>query len=208
MIQTIQSKDVSLGEVKRQFNLQLTTEPEFFTELQADLPVTSAVEQQQLGRIQQNYLNITDCKSFSEEAVKMVVLAPLLDLASFYKAPFGLRTEEPIELSAEDEGLKVKGKIDVLVLKDKLWVLVIESKSTRFDVFSALPQALTYLLSAPNKEEPAYGLLVNGREFVFVKLQHKPTPIYARSAALSVEHENQLKQVLGILKNMRHKMTA
>ena len=181
MIQTAQAKDISLGEIKKQFNLQLTTEPNFFNEWQSDLPVVSAAEQKQIARIQQNYFNLAERKSFSEES---------------------------IELSAEDEGLRVKGKIDVLVVKEKLWVLVVESKSTRFDVVSALPQALTYLLSAPNKEEPVYGLVVNGREFLFVKLQHGSRPIYARSFALSIERENELKQVLGILKTFQRKMTT
>lgn len=208
MIQTAQAKDISLGEIKKQFNLQLTTEPNFFNEWQSDLPVVSAAEQKQIARIQQNYFNLAERKSFSEESVKMVVLSPLLDLANFYQSPFGLMTEESIELSAEDEGLRVKGKIDVLVVKEKLWVLVVESKSTRFDVVSALPQALTYLLSAPNKEEPVYGLVVNGREFLFVKLQHGSRPIYARSFALSIERENELKQVLGILKTFQRKMTT
>ncbi len=44
-----------------------------------------------------------------------------------------------------------------------------ESKNTQFDVVSALPQALAYMLAAPNPETPVYGLLVNGREFVFIK---------------------------------------
>jgi len=136
----------------------------------------------------------------------MVVLSPRLDLAAFYQAPFGLQTEESSELTSEDEGLIVKGKIDVLVVRQALWVLVIESKSTQFDVLSALPQTLTYLLNAPEREKPVYDLLVNGREFVFVKLEHKPSLIYARSFALSIERNNELEQVLSILKLIQRKI--
>jgi len=100
----------------------------------------------------------------SEEAVKMVVLSPLLDLAGFYQPP--LRLKDFIEISAEDEGAIVKGSIDVLVIQKRFWVLVIEAKSTKFDVLIALPQALAYMLNDPNPNQPNFGLLVNGREFV------------------------------------------
>ena len=208
MIQTAQARDISLEELKERFNLQLSTETIFFPEWQSELPEISATEQHQLERIQQNYANLASRKSFSEEAVKMVVLSPLLDLANFYRAPFSLSTEEAIELTSEDEGVKVRGKIDVLVMKQRLWILVIESKSTQFDVLSALPQALTYLLSAPNHDRPVYGLLVNGREFVFIKLMYAEKPTYARSFALSIERKNELEQVLGVLKVIQQKVIA
>jgi len=77
----------------------------------------------------------------SEEAVKIVVLSPLLDLAGFYQPPFEIETETPIRISAEDDGVIVKGNIDVLVVQKQFWILVIESKSTKFDVMTALLQA-------------------------------------------------------------------
>lgn len=210
MAQTAQARDISLEDLKSQFSLQPAAQADFFSEWQSEwqgeLSALSELEQQQLIRVQQNYLNLSGRRNFSEEAVKMVVLSPLLDLAAFYQSPFGLQTEESVELISEDEGFTVRGKIDVLVLLQRLWVLVIEAKSTQFDVLSALPQALTYLLNAPNREKPAYGLLVNGREFVFVKLMHQPTPTYARSFALSVERSNELAQVLSILKAIRHQV--
>ena len=208
MAQTAQARDISLEDLKSQFGLQPAAQADFFSEWQGELLALSEVEQRQLGRVQQNYLNLAGRRNFSEEAVKMVVLSPLLDLAAFYQSPFGLQTEESVELISEDEGFTVRGKIDVLVFLQQLWVLVIEAKSTQFDVLSALPQALTYLLNAPNREKPAYGLLVNGREFVFVKLMHQPTPTYARSFALSVERSSELAQVLSILKAIRHQVLA
>lgn len=197
-----QAKDISLDELHSEFNLQPVPSQGFFDEWRQDLPVLSEFERSQLARLQQNYANLSG-RNFSEEAVKMVVLSPLLDLAELYRAPFRLYTEESVEITSEDEGRILKGKIDVLVIRQQLWVLTIESKSTRFDVLTALPQALTYMLSAPDRDKPAYGLLVNGREFVFVKLVHEPTPTYARSFALSIERDNDLEQVLSILKTIR-----
>ena len=208
MAQTAQARDISLEDFKTQFGLQPAIQADFLSEWQGDLSALSELEQQQLIRVQQNYLNLSGRKNFSEEAVKVVVLSPLLDLAAFYRSPFGFQTEESVELVLEDEGFTVRVKIDALVFLRQLWALVIEAKSTQFDVLSALPQALTYLLNAPNREKPAYGLLVNGREFVFVKLTHQPTPTYARSFALSVERSNELEQVLSILKAIRHQILA
>lgn len=206
MAQLVQARDISLEELHTQFNLQAAPQKEFLSEWQADLPTITAIEKQQLVRVQENYLNLASRKSFSEETVKMVVLSPLLDLAGFYQTPFGIQTEEPIEITAEDEGITVRGNIDVLVVRPQFWVLVIESKSTRFDVLTALPQALAYMLNAPNSEKPVYGLLVNGREFVFIKLTHHPIPQYARSFALSIERDHELEQVLGTLKLIKQKI--
>ncbi|MEM8642175.1 MAG: type I restriction endonuclease subunit R [Cyanobacteria bacterium P01_G01_bin.54] len=216
MVKAIPSRDLSLAELQEQFDLQRADQPDFFPEWQtsgaiafgsAQSAIASATEKQQLQRIQQNYLNLASRKVFSEEAVKMVVLSPLLDLAGFYQAPFGIQTEEPIELKAEEGNVVVKGNIDVLVVLRQFWVLVVESKSTQFDVLTALPQALSYMLTSPNPERPVYGLLVNGREFVFVKVSRQPQCIYARSYALSVERDDDLQHVLDILKWIRQTLS-
>lgn len=186
MVQTQSARDISLKDIEERFGLQVILQPDFFVEW-SELLAPSEFERQQLLRVQQNYMNLSVQHNFSEETVKMVILSPLLDIAAFYQAPFAIRTEESIELSAEDEGHIIKGKVDVLVVHQRLWVLAIESKSTQFDVLTALPQALVYMLSAPEQTQPAYGLLVNGREFVFIKLTYKPALRCVRSFALSVE---------------------
>ncbi|MDF5730967.1 MAG: type I restriction endonuclease subunit R [Rhizonema sp. PD38] len=193
MLQTIQARDISLYELEEKFALQLAQEEQFFTEWTDNLPLLTETEKLSLKRLKSNYLNLTKRRPMSEEAVKMVVLSPLLDLAGFYQSPFEIETEKSLEISAEDDSVIVKGKIDVLIIQQRFWVLVIESKSTRFDVLTALPQALAYMLDTPNVEQPTFGLLVNGREFVFVKLLQQGQPKYARSFALSIEKENELQ---------------
>lgn len=153
MAPLLPARDISLEEVRSRFNLQEASKRDFFTEWRQQLPDSTDLEKQQLARIRQNYANLFGRQNCSEEAVKMVVLSSLLDLAGFYQAPFGIQTEESIEIVAEDDGLVVRGKVDVLVVQQQFWVLVIESKRTRFDVLTALPQALTYLLSVPNKAD-------------------------------------------------------
>jgi len=46
----------------------------------------------------------------------------LLDLAGVYLPPFYVNTEEEVHLVAEDEGLPIRGRIDVLVLGSVLGV--------------------------------------------------------------------------------------
>jgi predicted type IV restriction endonuclease len=202
MVQTIQARDISLYELEEKFGLQLVTNAEFCTEWTENLPLLTDVEKLSLERVKSNYLNLTKRRPMSEEAVKMVVLSPLLDLAGFYQPPFEIETEKSTEISAVDESIIVKGNIDVLVIQKRLVVLVIESKSTKFDVITALPQALAYMLDTPNVEQPTFGLLVNGREFVFVKLVQQEKPKYARSYALSVERDTEFQQVLSVLKRI------
>ncbi|MEH2067553.1 MAG: type I restriction endonuclease [Nostoc sp.] len=169
-MQTIQARDISLYELEEKFGLQSVKNDDFFTELTENLPSLSDGEKLSLERVKNNYFNLTKRRPMSEEAVKMIVLSPLLDLAGFYQPHFEIETETSTEISAVDESVIVKGNIDVLVLNKRFWVLVIESKSTKFDVITALPQALAYMLDARNIEQPIFGLIVNGREFVFVKL--------------------------------------
>ncbi|NJM71918.1 MAG: type I restriction endonuclease subunit R [Scytonema sp. RU_4_4] len=184
---------ISLEELQEHFGLRLTTNPEFFPEWQENLPILTDEEKRALDRVKSNYFNLFNGRYLLEEVVKMVVLSPLLDLAGFYQPPFAIKTESSIEITAEDKGVIVRGNIDVLVIQQQLWVFVIESKSTKFDVMEALPQALTYMLDNPRSDKATFGFLVNGREFVFVKLTQEDRPLYSRSYALSMERENELE---------------
>ncbi|NEQ61892.1 MAG: type I restriction endonuclease subunit R [Moorea sp. SIO4A1] len=200
MVQTIQAQDLSLEELQEHFGLQLTTDSQFFPDWQDNLPSLTDEEKRSLERVRSNYFNLVNRRPLLEEAVKMVVLSPLLDLAGFFQPPFSIKTETSVAIAAEDNRVIVRGRIDVLVVRQRLWILVIESKSTKFDVMAALPQALAYMLDGSNSDKPRFGFLVNGREFVFVKLQPADVPIYGRSYALSIDRENELEQVLAALK--------
>jgi len=120
MVQTIQSWDISLYELEEKFGLQLVTNADFFTEWTNDLLSLNDAENLSLERVKSNSLNLTQRRPMSEEAVKMVVLSPLLDLAGFYQPPFEIETEKSTEISAVDESIIVKGNIDVLVIQKRL----------------------------------------------------------------------------------------
>lgn len=84
MVQTIQARDISLYDLEEKFGLELITDPDFFTEWVENLPTLTNDEKLALERIKSNYLNLTKRRPMSEEAVKMVVLSRLLDLAGLY----------------------------------------------------------------------------------------------------------------------------
>ncbi|BAC90913.1 hypothetical protein [Gloeobacter violaceus] len=206
MASTIQAKDLSLDDLFEQFRLEQTEEEAFFREWQDELPSLSEPESIWLERVRLNYRELTASRFISENAVKMVVLSPLLDMAGFYRHPFRLETEVETSLAieAEDEGVLYKGRIDVLLLWKKLWVLIIESKSARFNVTLALPQTLFYMLSGP--EPVAFALISNGEDFLFAKLTKQPVPRYAlsRKFTLVSPSSQELGEVLRILKRCNY----
>jgi predicted type IV restriction endonuclease len=203
MVQTIPANNVTLRNLKQAFGLQQVSDPAFFPECSAlSTPLTEA-EQHLLDRVKANFVGLMEDPPMLENTVKLVVLAPLLDLAGFYHKPFRLETETGLEIATEDEGMVIRGRIDVLVLNDRLWLLVIESKRSDFAVTRAVPQALAYMLGNPQAIHPTFGMITNGNEFLFLKAIRQPTAQYANSRLFSlVNPDNELYPVLQILKRL------
>lgn len=202
MAQTIQARDITLHELETRFGLTLVEDEQFFREWQDNLPDITASEKQQLDRVKANYTNLIKYSPLLENTVKMVVLSPVLDLANFYQTPFHIKSEVPVEISAEDEGIIIKGQIDVLVLKEQLWILVIESKKAAFSIEVGLAQILTYMLGNPTLDSPSFGMITTGGSFIFIKLL-KETQQYATSRVFELRNPgNDLYSVLGILKRL------
>ncbi|WP_146048779.1 type I restriction enzyme HsdR N-terminal domain-containing protein [Pseudanabaena sp. BC1403] len=205
MVQTLQASRLSLYDVETKFHAhQQFTTNDFFTDLLQNAPPLSEFEKQILDRTRQHYLYLAK-RPLLEVTVKMVTLSPLLSLAGFYDPPFYTTLEESIELVSQDGAEVVRGQIDILVLQQAIWVLVIEAKSIQYDVMVALPQALTYMIASPNHTQPRFGLITNGREFRFIKLDSETEPTYTLSKVFSLsEAENHLYVVLQILKFLAH----
>ncbi|GCL37324.1 MULTISPECIES: type I restriction enzyme HsdR N-terminal domain-containing protein [Sphaerospermopsis] len=206
MVQSIAAKDVTLRELKQNFGIQIVQDATFFPEWLDGLEALKEEEQHLLDRVKANFLELMDDPPMLENTVKMVVLAPLLDLAGFYHRPFRIETETSVALEMEDEGTIIRGRIDVLVLKNRLWLLVIESKRSDFAVTRAIPQALAYMLSNEETVLPTFGMITNGNEFLFLKvLEHK----YANSRLFSlVNPDNELYSVLQVLKRLGMEVIA
>jgi hypothetical protein len=128
--------------------------------------------------IQASYLHLVSQTSMVEDVVKMVVLSPLLYLADFFLPPLSIQSEVTIQFSIADEELAIEGKIDILVLHNRLWILLIESKRAAASIEVGLPQLLAYMLASPNPVQPVYGMLTNGGSCVFLKLVQGPDTTY------------------------------
>lgn len=202
MVQTLKASDLTLGDLVEQFGLTQTFDPQFFQEWQAAAAEVEISDIQRLDQVRSNFAYFIQRPPFSEEAVKMVILSPLLELAGFYRPPFWIKTEVSLAVIAGDEGdITIKGKIDVLVVSNKLWVVVIESKMGGFSLTAALPQTLSYMLASPQAQ--CFGLVTNGSEFVFVKLRQDEIPTYSTSKVFSLlAPENELVEVLRVLKHL------
>jgi hypothetical protein len=203
MVQTIQAKDITLKELRTIFNLKRVEDEQFFREWQDNLPEINELEKQQLDRVKANYFNLIEYPPLLENTVKMVVLSPLLDLADFYLSPFHVKSEKSVEISEEDEGVIIKGQIDVLVLREQLWLMVIESKKAAFSIEEGLAQILAYMLASPHPQKPCFGMITTGGSFIFVKLVQGETPQYATSGVFELRNPgNDLYKVLSILKQL------
>jgi predicted type IV restriction endonuclease len=201
MVQTIAAEKVTLYDLEQRFSLQQTEDESFFPEWERDLPKLTETEQQRLARVRAVVANL-ERRSVLENTVKLAVVAPLLDLSGLFLPPFYVSTEDSVEIEATDESIVVRGRIDVLVLKEQLWVLVIESKRAEFSPKVGIPQILSYMLAVPNQNFPLYGLVTNGTDFVFLKLMFQDIPRYARSRQFVLGQDHDLDRVLQILKRL------
>lgn len=206
-MKTIPADKATLYDLEQRFQLQQTTDPSFFWEWQGELPCLTEAEQQRLVRVKAAVANL-ERRSVLENTVKLAAIAPLLDLAGLFLPPFYVSTEDSVEIEAIDESIVIKGRIDILVLKEQLWVLVIESKRAEFSPKVGIPQVLSYMLASPRTDAPLYGLVTNGSDFVFLKLQNQQVPHYGRSRKFVLGQEDDLERVLKILKRLAELVAA
>lgn len=200
MVQSKPAKSIRLADLRLQFGLQRTEAEEFFLEWLTALPELSEIERQRLDQVRRQSLYLLEYPVL-EGIVKMVVLSPLLELAGFYQEPFRVEGETSIQVSAVDQDEVIQGNIDVLLVQNQFWITVIEAKNSELSLTKALPQALADMMANPVKEQPGFGVVMNGSEFQFLKLVHQPSPRYALSDVFSLLNRgNDLYSVLSIFK--------
>lgn len=206
MATNIGVNDVTLYELETNFNLQFVPETSlFFPEWQQELPELDITEKHMLDNIKASYFNLLKHPAPLENIVQMSVLGPLLQLSGFFLDPFWVKSEASIRISDSDEEITIDGKIDVLVLKDDFWVLVIESKRMALSIETGIAQILSYMLANPNPQKPIFGLITNGGSFIFIKLITEDLPKYSLSQRFELLNpHNDLYMVLRILKQFNH----
>jgi hypothetical protein len=193
----------SLSDLQVRCNLRQADDDRFFSEWVEDLPNLNERERAGIERLKQRY----DYHRFDglllEGTINLVVVSPLLELAGFLDPPFRLRSPYGISLELDDPEETIRGFIDVLVVQERLWILVVESKRTSIPVPAALPQLLAYMLANPQRERSTFGIATNGDEFVFLKLSQGEAPQYDMSRTFSLfPRRHELSEVLRILKRL------
>jgi hypothetical protein len=195
---TRRAEPVTIDDLQQHFGLIDRPDPAAFPEWQQDLPPLTDNDRSRLDDAQTHYLHLSK-RPMLEAMVKMVILSPWLELAGFYDIPFYAQSEKSINISTQDDHLTIRSKIDVLVTQDQFWILVIESKQTGISIDAGIPQALTYMLAAPDRTKPLYGMVTNGSNFIFLKLIDHT---YQLSDEFSLRRRGDLYQVLAILKHL------
>ncbi len=199
----------SLTEAESRLNLSRTEDEAFFTEWQAQLPSPSDSEQTALDTLRRRLLYHRADGELLEGAVTLLVASPLLELAGFYDPPFRMKAEAAIEIAIDDGEETLRGRIEILIWQNQLWVIVLESKKTRISTRLALPEALAYMMANPDLDKPRFGMLTNGDDVLFVKLMAQPTPEYGLSRAFSIYTvPSELRSAFQVLKHLGQGITT
>ncbi|HEY9728901.1 MAG TPA: type I restriction endonuclease [Chroococcales cyanobacterium] len=193
----------TLAEAERRCNLHRTENEQFFSEWRTDLPDLTDTEKTGLNELRRRYLYQRAESHLLEGTVMLLLASPLLAIAGFYDPPFKIRAEESVQIILDDGEEVLQERIDVLVLHNQLWVVVLESKKTALSVWSALPQTLAYLIANPQPERPSFGMMTNGDDILFVKLTQIDERQYdvSRVFAPFISYQ-ELYSVLQVLKRM------
>ena len=200
----------SLADVESRLGLRRTEDESFFTEWQGTtLPELTEAEQIGLETLRRRLFYHRADGDLLEGTITLLMASPLLELAGFYDPPFKMKAEAAVELTIEDGEETLRGRIDVLILQNQLWVMVLESKKTTISVRSALPQALAYMMSNPDLNQPSYRVLSNGDDILFVKLETQPRLQYGLSRAFSIYTvASELRSAFQVLKHLGQRITS
>ncbi len=201
MVNVIPAETITLEQLRDLFGLELVEDDSFFPEWQDNLPELTEQEKELLNQVKAGYINLRNYPPLLENTVNTIILSPLLFIGKFYLPPFHIKLEKSVEVLTIDGETKVKGRIDVLLLNDKFWVTVIESKQVAYSTEAGLDQLLAYMLASPDSR--VYGMVTSGGSFMFVKLVKGNPPKYGTSDIFDIRNRgNQLYLVLAILKRL------
>jgi hypothetical protein len=191
----------NLTEARERLGISPSPDATFFTEWKEPLPDLSDTEKARLDHLKQRYLYYADRGAITKGTVNLILLSPLLETLGFIDPPYQVRGEKYIRFEIEDGDTQLEGLIDALVIRDRLWLIVIESKRYGFSVRQAIAQTLAYMAGAPIS--PVFALITTGEDYLFVKCDRDASH-YALSDkfTLSTAEGNELYLVAQILKRL------
>ena len=189
----------SFQALHERLNLCRTPDTSFFPEWLT--PTIELVENDKafLDHLRQRYYNYYNAGLLTEGTVLLSIVAPLLERLGFHEPPFFVQSEIPISLEVTERNEIYRGRMDVLVIRESLWVLTVEAKRSKFAADLALPQCLAYMSAAP--QQPSFGMVTNGSDFIFCKVADG---MYDFSDPLSLlSRQNRLYEVAMILTGLK-----
>jgi len=205
MVSTVGITDTikSLSDLQTRCHLYQAEDENFFNEWLTDLPQLNLQEQSGVTRIKQRYDYHRVDGLLLEGTINLLVVSPLLELAGFLDSPYRIRSPYGITLEIEELEETIRGFIDVLIVQEKLWIFVVESKRNSIPVVAAIPQLLAYMLTTPHRDKSVFGMATNGDEFIFIKLAFTDKPEYDVSRTFSLfPRRHELAEVLQILNRL------
>jgi hypothetical protein len=203
MLQTLRDKNATIRDLIDQFGLQSVEEDDFFPEWQEDLPEITEQEKQFLNKVKEGYWNLLESPPLLGKPIQIAILGPMLFLGNFFLPPFRIQAECSIEISVEDEGDMIYGQLDILRIKERLWVMAIESERFSFSTIAGYSQLIGHMLFNLPDNKPGYGLVVTGGQFLFIKLINNEVPKYALSNTFcTFNGSSELYKVFRILKRI------
>ncbi|MEM9218256.1 MAG: type I restriction endonuclease subunit R [Cyanobacteria bacterium P01_F01_bin.150] len=191
----------SLTKAQSTLNLQQSTNPAFFPEWIGPFPNLTLQEIEVCDRLRTRYRYYQAEGAITESTVNLIMIAPILEMLHLYDPPYLIKGEKYIKIEIEDKDQVLDGLIDILILKDQLWFILLETKRYGFSVMQALPQTLTYMMASKGNSHTVYGLITTGEDYLFVKLNRQSHEYdLSDKFTLSTRRENQFYTVIQILK--------
>ncbi len=204
---TLNARNLFLSDVHRILGFQKQYNGSFTPLL--SLETLTEFEQRDLVQIRNDFDNYLTAGKVSEGQVKLLVVAPLLRLAGFYRSPIQITVEEDVaDIDIEDEDTKITGRMDILAVNKAqqtaaniyFWILVIETKNSLADVLAGLPQLLIYTFKSLEHQTSVWGLVTNGARYQFVYLQPGNPPTYQLMPLLNLMESEPSIQILQVFK--------
>lgn len=205
MVQTVGVTEaiLSLHDVQEKFQLSQTTDPQFFTEWFEGLPEITDIEKESLNRLKNRFLYYVADGAITEGTINLIMVSPLLEIVQLFDPPFKVRGEASVKVELEDEDIVLQGRIDALVVQHHFWVVVIEAKRHGFTASLAIPQALAYMMANPHQEKPVFGMVTNGEDYIFIKLNQQMRQYdLSDGFTLLKRSKNELYEVLQVMKRI------
>jgi len=177
MVNVVDASRLTLPAVLDRLQLRASFEGDFSAYL--TLPALTDGEAEQIAALCQNWQRYYLQGKIAENQVKVAALSPLLWMGGYWSDPMlQVSMEKAIEdIAIEDGETVIRGRMDLWVghrvTGDRvpLCVLVVESKNSAIHPVAGLPQLLTYAGTLLDRQEFVWGLVTNGLDYLFVRLE-------------------------------------